>query len=126
MTATIIGLLATIGITSYNSLSKQSRDAKRKGDLQNIRSALEFYRSDNDYYPAALATLVPSSYLKSVPDDPKATPQSYVYCPTPGSGNRTNYDLCAYTESEAAGTLCGCGSCGTNGCNYKLTPLGEE
>jgi len=49
--ATIIGLLASGAIVSYQQLSKQSRDAKRKTDLEQVRAALEMYRSNEDTYP---------------------------------------------------------------------------
>ena len=49
--ATIIGLLASGAIVSYQQLLKQSRDAKRKTDLEQVRAALEMYRSNEDTYP---------------------------------------------------------------------------
>lgn len=121
--ATIIAILAGIGITSYSSLSKQSRDARRKSDLQTVRSALEFYRSDNDYYPGALTTLVPSKYLNSVPKDPK-TNTEYVYCPSPATGNVVGYDLCTGLEQTNNIVTC-CTMCNGGNCNYKLNPMGE-
>jgi len=123
--ATIISLLAVLGVNSYSALTKQSRDAKRKTDLENMRSALELYRSDNDYYVGVLTTLAPSSYLKITPQDPKPG-RSYVYCPAGTSPQYTNYYLCASLEGRTTTTAC-CGSCGSGvSCNYKLTPLGEE
>lgn len=125
--ATIIALLATLGITSYTSLSKQSRDAKRKGDLENVRAALEQYRTDNNYYPATLLTLGPSKYLIATPSDPQSSTHSYVYCPTPDlSGNQVGYDLCAGLESSSTNKTC-CSLCGGSvQCTYKLTPLGSQ
>jgi len=50
--ATIIALLATAATITYAQLTKQSRDARRKTDLEQIRAALEMYRSNNNqYYP---------------------------------------------------------------------------
>ena len=48
---TIIAILTSIGVVSYSSVNKRSRDAKRKGDVEQLRSALEMYRADNSYYP---------------------------------------------------------------------------
>jgi general secretion pathway protein G len=125
--STIIALLATIGIVSYSSLSRQSRDSRRQADLQQLRSALEFYRSDNDSYPQALTDLVPSQHILSVPEDPKSD-YDYEYCPDPDPA--ADYDLCAHLEqgSTAFGDCCNEKSCGgqDGGCNYKLTPLGEK
>jgi len=125
--ATIITLLAGIGITSFSTLSKQSRDSRRKADLENLRSALELYRSDKDYYPQGLDDLVTDNYLaKKTLNDPKAT-QAYAYCPN--ANPATNYALYAALEDgSGAINMSPCtASCGTNlSCNYKLTPLGEE
>ncbi|MFA6005035.1 MAG: prepilin-type N-terminal cleavage/methylation domain-containing protein [Patescibacteria group bacterium] len=123
---TIISLLATLGITTYASLGKQSRDAKRKGDLENVRAALEQYKNDTNYYPGLMTTLVPSKYLIAVPADPKSGTASYVYCPaTDGSGNVINYDLCSTLESGGSLKSC-CAMCGSSNCMYKLTPLGSQ
>ncbi|MFH0979716.1 MAG: prepilin-type N-terminal cleavage/methylation domain-containing protein, partial [Candidatus Roizmanbacteria bacterium] len=46
----IIGLLTSIAVASYSRMGQQSRDARRKTDLEQIRSALEMYRSNNDEY----------------------------------------------------------------------------
>lgn len=122
VTATIIALLAGIGVTSYSTLTKQSRDAKRKADLENIRAALEMYRSDNDYYPDTLSPIVPSGYLNKIPTDPQTPSREYSYTPT--GTPVTNYSLCAALETTNT-TKTGCGDCG-EACSYKLTPLGEE
>lgn len=120
--ATIIMVLAGIGFVSYSSLSRQSRDSRRIADLQNLRSALEFYRSDNDYYPLILETLKTDGYLNSVPKDPKEN-TDYGYSTTDdGFGNQIDYQLCAFLENDSV-TVAGCG---TDTYNFIMTPLGEE
>lgn len=52
---TIIGLLAAIGVVSYGSLLKGSRESRRKADLEQIRAALEIYKSTNGLYPCTSA-----------------------------------------------------------------------
>lgn len=83
--ATIIALLTSIGVVSYTQFSKQSRDAKRKADLEQIRAAVEMYRSNdstNSYPPYNVVTAGcvtsdingdcgGSVYLQIVPKDPK-------------------------------------------------------
>jgi general secretion pathway protein G len=121
--ATVIALLAAIGAISYSSFMKQSRDSRRKSDLEKIRAALEMYRSDNDYYPGSLPTLTP--YIPVTPSDPKAG-YSYTYCPVGSSPNYTNYSICSYLESPGRTVKSCCPpACGDN-CYYKLSPLGEE
>jgi prepilin-type N-terminal cleavage/methylation domain-containing protein len=48
----IIGILASIGLSSFNSSQMKSRDAKRKSDFQQIANALELYYNDKGQYPA--------------------------------------------------------------------------
>jgi len=129
--ATIIGLLTAIGSTSYAQFNKQSRDARRKADLENIRAALEMYRSNNSYYVQTLNTLTSATdkYLNSVPTDPLGTSQgySYQYTPTPAGCTTacTDYTLGALLEiSSAVSCLTGCKT--GVGCNYCVGPYGEK
>lgn len=47
----IIGILAAVGMGSYQSSLKSARDGKRKVDIKQIRSALEMYYADYGTYP---------------------------------------------------------------------------
>lgn len=109
--ATIIAVLVSIGIVSYGSINKRSRDSKRKSDVEQLRSALEMYRADNGYYPGSstswinaddlAAELVPT-YIPLLSADPTAT-AVYRYQAANGSGTPTRYYgycLSAYLETE--------------------------
>lgn len=126
---TIIVVLTAIGIVSYVSINRNARDAKRRGDIEQIRSALELYRSDKGLYPevgslgwidaSALNTgsvdngLV-DTYLPSVPSDPQLTPP-YRYR---GTNDYYGYCLEAKVENASLATDT-CGSIETgNGYNY--------
>lgn len=116
--ATIIGLLAAVAAISYSQFTKQSRDARRKADLEQIRGALEMYKSNsttNDYpgsltincaNPVAL-TDGTYTYLSKIPNDPKCasswTNYSYVY-------STQSYTLTATLE---------------DGTTYSLGPYGK-
>lgn len=84
----IIGMLSSVVLASLNTARAKSRDARRIADLNQIRTALEMFYSDNGYYPqsncgwdcngyryssnsswASLATDL-SPYLSSLPLDP--------------------------------------------------------
>jgi len=116
----IVIFLSTVGMTSYRAAQKKGRDSKRKSDLEQVRAALEMYRSDNELYPigdwgTALSALNSGGYLSTTPQDPKG--YSYYY----NSAAGYSYDLCAYLE---AGGTDDCGSnCGSapDNCNYKVT-----
>ncbi len=120
VSVTIIAVLIAIGVASYASVNRRARDAKRKSDLEQIRSALEQYRADNGQYPATgwvvstagnswLPGLVPT-YMDAVPIDPKNVggfPQVndyvYGYFSQSWCGNNTpgsEFILAAYLESN--------------------------
>jgi prepilin-type N-terminal cleavage/methylation domain-containing protein len=105
----IIGILMTVGMASYLTVSKKARDGKRKADLEQVRAALVLYRTDaaTGKYPTSItwSTLSPiASYLSSkVVQDPKASPYpqyTYTYNSTTNA-----FSLCATTEVvQADGT----------------------
>lgn len=119
---TIIVLLTAAAVISYSTFLKQSRDAKRKTDLEQIRAALEMFRSNsstNTYPTTGLSELTaPTVYIQSVPKDPKDPTYSYYYL-----GSASDYTLGAYLEN--GGTTCAVGQCGGN-CNYCVGPYGQE
>jgi type II secretion system protein G len=123
VSVSIIAILIAIGIASYATINKQSRDAKRKSDLEQIRAALEMYRADNGYYPSAgsgswvvassstdpLVGLTPtlvSTYIPVIPTDPKAS-QNYMYIARNAvAGVYYAYCLSAALESENPTDTC--------------------
>lgn len=128
--ATIISLLAAGGAISYSQFTKQSRDARRKADLEQIRSAVEMYRSNNNQYPASITVggdicdpggCASGTYMKNVPNDPKS-PRTYYY-----TGSTNDYTLGAELEQASTSS---CGDCettaGTQACNYCLGPYGQK
>ena len=138
---TIISLLTSAAVVSYTQLGKQSRDARRKTDLEQIRAAIEMYRSNNNYYPATsgVVTTCASSdtiadasntYLNDVSDDPKCPTYKYYYIALPnGCDNSvgsycTNYIVAAHLETspsvcQSLNTEC------TDTCTYCLNAYGS-
>ncbi|MBI4067476.1 type II secretion system protein [Candidatus Gottesmanbacteria bacterium] len=131
--ASIIALLSTIGFVSYQAAGRNARDAKRKADLEQIRSALELYKADNGTYPPAgsscplgsncyvysddsppwIPALVPN-YMQNVPVDPKnigaAGPWwagNYRYAYGNVTADGLGYDLMAQLESTGDKDRCG-------------------
>lgn len=129
VTLSIIGVLAALSLFALNGVREQSRDAKRKADLENIRSALEIYRADCGSYPAnvdfpaaggQLAGIGTSCngnvYLRVMPADP-STGKIYRY----NRPSNTTYELCASLEAGGTPVTCGNSDCGTNAtCNYQV------
>ncbi|MBI5448719.1 type II secretion system protein GspG [Candidatus Gottesmanbacteria bacterium] len=107
----IIAILTAIGIVSYGSVNRRSRDTKRKSDVEQIRSAIEMYRTDNGYYPSTgagswtdmsnLSADLVATYMPSIPADPKDPDYVYRYKATDVSGGSYyGYCVSAYLEAE--------------------------
>jgi general secretion pathway protein G len=135
VSATIIGVLTIIGVVSYGSVNKRSRDVKRKSDLEQIRSALEMYRSDNGFYPAAnggswgvasnlSSSLVTSNYTPSIPSDPQKPSYLYYYVATNqnvANNNYYGYCLCGHIETQPVDpSTCTAIAIPNQVCNYGL------
>ncbi len=127
----VIGIIAVLMGISFFGLQgarESSRDAKRKADLELIRSGLEIYKSDCDIYPATLGTslagsgspascAVGNTYISSVPVDPLNPNRTYLYARL----TTTTYAICTSLEQGGSAVTCGGSSnCGAT-CNYKVT-----
>ena len=115
---------------------KKSRDSKRKGDVESIRSALEIFRSNSSSYPVALDSLTsPTIYIQTVPKDPLNN-QGYFYkyqafpaaC-SPAGTPCSDYVIGAYLEGTSS---CAVGAApaekckGSSNCNYCAGPYGQK
>lgn len=110
--ATIIAILTTIGIVSFTTTNQRARNGKRKADMEQVRAALELYRSDDSagagLYPAGsnfsttTNTLKTAKYLSDpLPTDPKnVSPYVYAYS---APAARTSYCICADLEGTTQG-----------------------
>lgn len=126
--ATLLAVLSVVGVVAYTNINERSRDTKRTSDIEQLRSALEIYRSDNGYYPNAnpgswgnisnLGTaLVTGGYMPALPSDPRSS-QSYYYIATNlVNGQYYGYCLCAMQETLSASQNT-CGTALPAECNY--------
>ncbi|MBP7768371.1 prepilin-type N-terminal cleavage/methylation domain-containing protein [Candidatus Woesebacteria bacterium] len=139
---TIMGILAAIGLSSFNSAQIKARDAKRKSELASIARALELYNTDFGVYPAnnssgaimgcgtgtsvCTTTFIANSttYMGTMPKDPKA--YQYVYSQQNSGKGFILYALLENnqeTTTSYAGTDCD-PSASTVVCNYRVTSPG--
>ena len=128
----MIGLLSIVGMGAYTASLRTGRDARRKSDLEQLRSALELYMSDNSTYPAALTDLVaPKKYI-TLPLDP-SNDMSYYYNAT-CSGTPavcTTYQLGTALENASGscavvpGLSCKDPQGSAINCEYCLDPYGQ-
>lgn len=132
----IIGVLLALSIFGLQGARESSRDARRKADLEMIRSGLEIFKADCDKYyigtslpspllgqyglsdpsPYSPSCLTTNTYVAAIPTDPLPTTRYYGY-----SSDGTTYVLCASLEgieNSVGDPECGY-TCGTE-CNYKV------
>lgn len=60
----IIGLLAAIGLPKFGNMVRKTKEARLRGNLGALRSALGIYYADNDSYIPSSTSAVPITYLK--------------------------------------------------------------
>lgn len=132
----IIGILIGLSIFGLQGARETSRDAKRKSDLELVRSGVEIYKSDCNTYPIS-SQLTPGSslvgagavpgcvgniYISQIPNDPTSPNSTYSY-----SSDGVTYAICAALEQAPSpapdpnGPIQNCGSCGSTSCNYVVT-----
>jgi general secretion pathway protein G len=127
----IIGILIALSVFGLQGARESSRDARRKADMELVRSGIEIYRSDCNSYPVATySTNWPSQIVGS--GSPTSCPVTNVYLSSPADPNSparfylyssagTTYELCAALEQGTGSVTCGGSSdCGET-CNYKVT-----
>jgi len=123
----IMGVLLGLSLFSFQGSKRSGRDARRKSDLELIRSGLEVYKSDCGSYPTSLgesllgdgsdsSCLLTNIYISEVPSDPQGMERLYVY-----SSDGITYELCAALEGVTGSETCGGSSNCGEGCNYKVT-----
>ena len=123
----IIGILLGLSVFSMQGSKKSGRDAKRKSDLELIRSGIEIYRADCGEYPTSLGTtligdgstdscLTDNEYINNVPEDSQDPIRTYKY-----SSDGITYKICCSLENDTgASVTCGGNSnCGET-CNYRV------
>lgn len=129
MTMTIIVVLISLTLVSYQGARRSARDGKRKVDLEEVRSALEMYRADCGSYPtgdyssgddirgdgSSPSCSASVSYI-IIPDD-SLSDRNYAY-----SGAANAYYLCTGLEVDTGDDYSATctGGCGVT-CNYQVT-----
>jgi len=108
----VIGILTAIGLASYTTAQKQSRDARRLSDMKEIQNAWEQYYADNNSsYPGPASPALPVACTLSLlptpgtyfpggfPIDPK-TGTAYPQVQNWSSCTSASYCFCAGMETS--------------------------
>jgi general secretion pathway protein G len=97
----IVGILATIAVPSYQSSLIKSRETVLRQDLFTLRELLDHHRADKGKYPPSLDSLVSAGYLRTLPKDPFTnSPSSWQQIIEPTEGGI--FDV--YSGSDLVGT----------------------
>jgi general secretion pathway protein G len=67
---TLVVILASIGMSTYNNSVHRTREAVLKEDLFRLRDAIDQFYADRNQYPQSLEDLVTEGYLREIPKDP--------------------------------------------------------
>jgi general secretion pathway protein G len=66
----VIGILATLAVPSYQSSVVKAKEAALRQDLSTFRDVLDQHKADRGKYPPSLSALVSAGYLRAIPKDP--------------------------------------------------------
>ncbi len=147
---TIIVLLVSVAVPTYNKFVARGRDTKRQANLNILRSSLEQYKADQNFYPTLVdfsqpltsnsgnpvQSGTPKVYLGKISPDPFASNGLFslpAYDAKPGGCNNitaycTSYCLYASVEDSAIAnaSITACpdktADVGKTAYNYELTP----
>ncbi|HXF93517.1 MAG TPA: prepilin-type N-terminal cleavage/methylation domain-containing protein [Nitrospiraceae bacterium] len=101
MVVSIVGILATLAVPSYQTAVRKAKEAVLRQDLFTLRDLLDQHRADQGKYPASLEALVSAGYLRRIPTDPftgSSTTWQEITEPTEGGV----FDV--YSGSDLVGT----------------------
>lgn len=135
----LLSILYVVGLSSYSRIQEKSLDQRRKADIEQVRLALEQYRSVNSAYPAASGasglpfgtsglTDANNTYIELLPQDPQYPVRQYHYATADD-----DYVLSAELitpETVACQVPPGNDACGQTGsgfdCNYCYGSYGKK
>lgn len=105
--ATIMIVLTTVGLVSFQKTTRNTRNAKRKADLETVRQSLVLYRSDLGSYPSGAGTpaafnamiVIITDYVSTttVVDPQNAPPFEYAY-----TSDNSTFSVCGYLDMDPA------------------------
>lgn len=117
VTISILAVLMTIALVSYDNLQRGARDTRRKSDLSGIQAALEQYHADQGYYPSSITSGSPltsgtKTYMVKIPQETQSGHPAYSYTAKPSTPTAcnnmaiycTNYCLYATVENNSNAT----------------------
>ena len=106
----IIGILSAIGLVSLSGAREKARDAQRKSDVSQIRTALILFYDDQtpNGYPnqltfntlASISASLVTAYMDRMPVSPATANNGEYYYISDAAANSTAYALMTKLESQ--------------------------
>jgi len=93
----LIGFLMGVGAVSYSKAQKDTRDARRKGDMKAVGNGFEEFYGKNTRYPQD-ASEANTAIIGGLPADPK-NKEDYVYTIGYDGTEGLGYCACGLLES---------------------------
>lgn len=123
---TIVTITFVAVISAVSAIKQRSRDAQRRADLLNLKSALQQYYSDQNFFPSSTLNtplnLVTTTSLTEAVGNPNsiASPKKYLQpmMIDPVSGTSTPYCYKAYGDSAL--NTPSCSNASGSECQYYL------
>jgi general secretion pathway protein G len=103
---TIVGILATLAVPSYQSAVVKAKEGALRQDLYSFRDVIDQHRADKGKYPENIQALVSAGYLRRVPIDPIT------------NSTTTWQEMVDQTEGGVIDVFSGSDLVGTNGTPY--------
>jgi len=95
----LMGILASIAIPTYNKSVIRAREATLRKDLYHMREAIDRFYGDHEIYPDSLDELVEKGYIRVVPVDP-LTGDSDSWVEIPSNDNSGIFDVVSGSEES--------------------------
>ncbi|MGD9733027.1 MAG: type IV pilin protein [Desulfamplus sp.] len=87
----IMGILMSIAMPSYQKYIIRGREASLKNTLFVLRDVIDQYYADNGQYPDTLEQLVEKRYIRSIPTDPfTGSSSTWILMPPPSDSDDTD------------------------------------
>ncbi len=94
---TLIVILASVGMPTYQNSVRRAQEATLKENLFRMNDAIDQYYADKNKYPQSLQDLVGDGYLREIPEDPMTdSADTWVTVPAEPDPNNPAAELGVY------------------------------
>lgn len=115
----ILGIVTTIGVSSFLTAQKQARDSRRERTMLEIQSSFEQYYGEFGVYPTSAGGTIDSSFEDGTrPKDPK---NSGLYVITWDYTEVDSYCVCSLLETKVGNA----DSASSTACTWNTTTGGS-